>query len=164
MRIKSLENRKKKEDNKSLYELYTTVIVDDIEYGIFEFLCVDRHSMRLDLISQDIYENTDAQDILCAVNGIINPLTVQSGDNILFIDPDDIDGVRSIDHLLVDILDKIKDSNNGKERKIDKNRISDLRKRKEKEKKKKLLPSNLLDNGNKNLRTENGKIKRGPNF
>lgn len=163
MIIKSLENRKKKKDNKSLYELYTTVLVNDIEYGIFEFSCVDRHNMRLDLVSYDIYENTDKTDILCVINGIINPLTVQSGDNILFIDPDDIDDVRSVDHLMLDILDKIKDANKGKERKIDKNRVSDLRKRKNTEKKK-LLPSNILDKNQKNLRTENGKIKRGPNF
>lgn len=163
MIIKSLENRKKKKDNKSLYELYTTVLVNDIEYGIFEFVCTDRHNMRLDLVSYDIYENTDKTDILCVINGIINPLTVQSGDNILFIDPDDIDDVRSVDHLMLDILDKIKDANKGKERKIDKNRVSDLRKRKNTEKKK-LLPSNILDKNQKNLRTENGKIKRGPNF
>ena len=161
MRIKSLENIKK--DN-NLYDLYTTIISDDKLYTIYKFLCTDRHNMRIDLVCLDIYENIDEVDILCRVNGIINPLTIQSGDIILFIDPDDVVEVRSTDNLMNDILDKIKTANKGKERKIDKNRNKDLKQRKEKEKQKKLLPPHILDGNRKNISTENGNIKRGPNF
>lgn len=161
MRIKSLEKVRKVNN---LYDLYTTVISNDVEYGIYKFFCTDRHNMRIDLICLDIYENTDEIDIICKINGIINPLTVQSGDVILFIDPDNIDDVRTTDNIMLDILDQIKDANKGKELKIDKNRVKDLRNRENNERNKKLLPLHLLDANKKNVTTQNGMIKRGPNF
>lgn len=162
MEIKSLQNRKK--INGGLYDLYTTIILENKEFAIYEFPLTGRHDMRIDLVSLDIYEDTNQIDLLCKVNDIINPLTVQKGDIILFIEPDDIEEIRSSDDIVLDVLEKIKDANSGKQHKIDKNRQEDLRNRKQKEKAKKLLPPNILDASNKNLRTEDGKIKRSPNF
>lgn len=163
MEIKSLKNIRRNNSN-NLYDLYVTLIVDNKEYAVYEFVCTDRHNMRIDLVSQDIYEDTNQVDLLCKVNDIFNPFTIQNGDVLLFVDPEDIEEIRSSESILNDILDKIKTANKGKERKIDKNRRNDLKSRKQKEKEKKLLPPNILDNGNTNLRTEDGNIKRSPNF
>jgi len=161
MEINSLKNKKKNDDG--IYDLYTTIISNNKEYAIFQFLLTERHNMRIDLVCLDIYENTDQIDLLCKVNDILNPLTVKQGDIILFVEPDDIEEIRSSDDIVLDVLDQIKNANNGKQHKVDKNRQNDLRNRNKKEKEKK-LPSNILDATNQNLRTEDGKIKRGPNF
>lgn len=162
MEIKNLENRRKGENK--LYNLFTTVIADNKTFSVYEFVCTKRHDMRLDLVSQDIYNDTDQIDLLCIINNIMNPLTIQEGDVILFPEEDDIEELRSSDQIVEDMLEAIKTANNGKTHKNDKNRQKDLKERRKKEKAKKLLPPNILENGNTNLRTENGNIKRSPNF
>jgi hypothetical protein len=44
------------------------------------------HEMRIDLISYDIFGNTDGCDFICNYNDIINPLNVKEGDIISYVD------------------------------------------------------------------------------
>ena len=83
MEIKSLQQLSK---NGQLYDLYNQIIVNNYSYGIYMFPLTDRHTMRIDLVCQDIYNNTDNVDILLAINGIFNHLTIQEGDIIFFVE------------------------------------------------------------------------------
>lgn len=159
MEIKSLEKLRK---DGQVYNLYNSVIVNNRQYSIFEFLCTDRHQMRIDLIAFDIYGETNYIDILCTLNNIFNVFTIQTGDVIYYVDIDEVDNIQSNDAVIDAIKDKLKTANTGKEFKRDKNREKDLNNRSNVEKEKK-LPSNIII-GQTNFENVNGKLILKPNF
>lgn len=60
------------------------VVIDRESVTVDRYLEVDaNHEMSIDLISQVAYGTTDAIDLLCKFNGIINPLAIKSGDLII---------------------------------------------------------------------------------
>jgi hypothetical protein len=160
MDIKSLENLTK---NGKTYELATTVLGKNKNYAIYSFICEPRHNMRIDLVCEDIYNNTDSIDILMTLNGIYNPLVIQDGDEIFFIEDLDLNVVRDDTRLQDAIIEKLKGANKGKQFKTDKNRIKDLSKRTQTEKQKNYIPPNINSNG-ATVVYENGKITYKPNF
>lgn len=161
MEIKSLTNLTK---NGQVFELYTSVVINDKEYGVYTFPCTERHAMRIDLVCFDIYENTDHIDILSNINGIMNVLTISAGDEILFVEDADLDAIRSNDNVFSAFFEAIKNANNGKEYKSDKNRIKDINKRTETEKSKTYIPPNIVQSSDSNISVEEGKIVLRPNF
>lgn len=161
MEIKSLNQLKK---SGQTYDLYTNIIIDNKKYSIFEFPCTERHDMRIDLVCFDIYESMNDVDLLCIINGIINPLSVQNGDLIFFIEAEKLEEVRTNDSILENIVSNLNKLNKGKEHKIDKNRSNDLLKRKQTEINKTFVPPNILNTSGKNINIKDGKIILKPNF
>lgn len=160
MEIKSLQNLKR---NGVVYELYTDVIETNSYVGIYKFTCTERHNMRLDLVCYDIYHNTDSLDILTIINGILNPLTIQNGDILLFVNPDDLTTVRSNTGVIEKIIKSIKNANAGKQQKKDANKIIDNANKASIEKSKDYIPPNILQAG-KNIDYGEGTIILRPNF
>jgi hypothetical protein len=161
MEIKSLTNLT---TNGTVFELYSTVITTNKNYGLYSFVCNERHSMRMDLVCYDIYENTDHIDILCNINSIMNPLTVNDGDIILFVEDSDLDAIRSNQNTFNAFFDALKNANKGKEYKRDQNRSKDVTNRTQTEKDKIYIPPNIVQSQNSNLSIESGKIVLRPNF
>lgn len=160
MEIKSL-NKLKKNDN--TYDLYHSVIINDIQYNIFEFILERKHIMRIDKVCQDIYDSVDYIDILCKINNIINPLSINENDIIYFIDDTEIDNLQNNDDIISEIKQNLSQLNKGKQFKQDNNRQTDLLKRKQTEQQKQ-LPSNLLNSGQTNINKKDGNIILKPNF
>lgn len=162
MEIHSLQNLTK---NGNVYNLYTQVIVNGVSYGVYSFPCTDRHTMRIDLVSFDIYHNTDNIDILCAMNSIFQPLTIQEGDIIFWIEDKDIANVRSNENVLQALIDSVSTANAGKDTKQDTNRINDTANRTQTEKNKKLsIPPNIVQTTTGNIDFTEGAIILKPNF
>jgi hypothetical protein len=101
-------------------------------------------------------------DILTNINGIINPLSIKSGDILYYVDDAEAESIRSDENILKTILDSIKSANKGKEMKQDKNRQKDVNKRNETEKTKAYIPPNIVETSN--VEINNGKIILKPNF
>ena len=161
MEIKSLQNLKK---NGAVFELYAEVVVNNNPFAVFKFPCTTRHNMRMDLVCFDIYNNTAAIDVLCTVNGILNPLTIQDGDVLFYVDEKDLDAVRSDSAVIAAIVDAVKGANKGKQHKTDNNKTADNVTRKEKEKAKSFVPPNILQSNNTNIDFGEGTIILKPNF
>jgi hypothetical protein len=163
MDIQSLDNLKK--DSNNLYNLHHQVLINEYNYGVYVFTCTERHNMRIDLISFDIYGNKNNIDVLCAVNGIFNPLTVQNGDNIFFVEERDVNNIRSNEDVLQALVDSITNANNGKETKQDNNRLQETSNRGQIEKEKKLsIPPNIIQSSTGNVDYSEGTIILKPNF
>lgn len=161
MEIKSLDNL---ERNGVIFELYAEVIDKDTKIGIYKFPCTDKHNMRMDLVCNDIYTNTDSIDILCAINGIYNPLVVQNGDVIYFVNPDDLTTVRSSSAIIQNIINTVTNANAGKTQKTDDNKTNDNINKKNVESNKTYIPPNILQTQNTNVDYGEGVILLRPNF
>lgn len=164
MDIKSLSNLQK---YNGVYDLYTQVIVNDKPYAVYSFQCSSRHDMRIDLVCFDIYNNLDNVDILCNVNSIINPLSIQNGYTIFFVDDKDIEDIRSSSDVLnaiSSILNSANNANKGKEFKQDSNKVKDNNNKINIEKSKKLIPPHIKQNNTSNIDYSEGVIILRPNL
>lgn len=161
MEINSLKNLKK---NGRVFELYAEVIVNNNPYAVYAFPCTERHNMRLDLVSFDIYNNTEQCDVLSNVNGLMNPLCVQSGDTIFFVDEKNLDKVRSDAAVIAAVIDSVKTANKGKSFKSDENRANDSSNRKKTEQAKAFVPPNIIQTNTTNIEYSEGEIRLKPNF
>lgn len=159
MNIKSLNNLQK---DGQAFNLYIQVLIAQKTYNVFNFICDEKHEMRIDLICMDIYQHMENIDILTNINGIINPLSIKSGDILYYVDDADAESIRSDENIFKTILDSIKSANKGKEMKQDKNRQKDVNKRNETEKAKSYIPPNIVEKSNVDI--NNGKIILRPNF
>lgn len=160
MNIKSLDNLIL---NGSIYELFTEVINNTNNFGIYPFTCTEKHNMRIDLISFDIYHNTNDIDILCSINGIYNPLTVKEDDIIYFVTPEELINIRSNTSIITNIIDSIKNANNGKQQKLDKNKSKDNASKIKTENNKK-LPPHIIQSETGNIKYGEGSVILSPNF
>jgi len=162
MEIKSLDQLTK---NGQVFDLHSQVIVNDYSYGVYTFPLTDRHTMRIDLACFDMYNNTDNIDIICALNGIFNPLTIQDGDILFFVEEKDISNIRNNDNVLQALKDSVAGANAGKDTKQDVNRINDTANRSQIEKNKKFtLPPNIIQTPSGNVDFSEGAIILKPNF
>ena len=150
--------------NGQVYDLYTEVIINDNPYAVYTFSCTNRHNMRIDLVCYDIYNNTNHIDILCIVNGILNPLIVQENDIIYFVDDKNIDAIRSDASVIAAIVDSVKNANKGKQQKTDANRSKDVANRSNNEKDKTFIPPHIIQTQNTNISYGDGVIVLSPNF
>lgn len=158
MQIDSLEKLRRNDDG--IYEFYIKQRPNTKAIPFFIFELTDRHDMRIDLVSLDLYESTDFIDVLCNINNILNPLTIQNGDIMFYTDAENIQEIQDSREILNDIKDTINSSNIGKQYKQDKARQNDITKRRQTEKDKKFIPPNILDVGTENIEIP----EDGPDF
>ena len=81
-----LTNIPKDENQDGLYDLFTITFEDISPSDVFlpTINVSEERIMRIDLISNDLYGQSDYVDILCDINYLCNPLNVMAGD-VLFI-------------------------------------------------------------------------------
>lgn len=119
MKIYDLDSLKKDEfGNYDLSQItFKLVLSGEIRYSYYE---VKRgEEMRMDLVCNSIYGNTNYIDILCNVNNIDNPLNIKEGSVIIF-PINDIDILRNSSSNTSDINKVL--SNTNKASRIDSNR------------------------------------------
>jgi hypothetical protein len=155
MNIESLNKLRLNDDG--IYEFFVKTRTNTGKVPLFIFECTERHNLRMDLVSLDVYQTADYIDVLCNLNGILNPLMVQEGDIILYTNEDNIDDINNNGDLLEEIRAEVTKSNIGKQFKQDKARQNDLLKRRQVEADKKFIPPNILQAGESNIEiTEDG--------
>lgn len=162
MKIKSLDNIV---INGKSFDLYTKIVKDSenkIANGIYKFQCTDKHAMRLDLVSQEIYNSDEYIDVLTAINSILNVLSIKSGDIIYFMVADEMDDIRDSATSINKVIDAIKNANN-KNVKKDNARKKDVNSRLSTEENKK-LPPNIVDDEKKMIEKAGSKIIIKPYF
>ena len=102
MKIKSLEKEyTKKKENEKLFNLTTPSFLFN-KNGLREYTVKREHSMRVDLILQDIYNlepdvvesYIENIDVLLYLNNIDNPLNIKEGQVLLVPSVDDFDKYR----------------------------------------------------------------------
>jgi len=88
MTIRSLEELERVSTNDNMLNLLQQSFKD---YGPFTFntyIVPQESEMRIDLVSNDIYETTDYVDFLLWFNDIINPFNIIQGREIIFVRTD----------------------------------------------------------------------------
>lgn len=84
-------------DNKPIFTLSDGTVIRDLTQSIFNFSSNNyvsfqayrvptEYAMRVDLISQSVYNNTLPSEFILKYNGISNPLSIAPGDIILIPD------------------------------------------------------------------------------
>ena len=155
-------------DNVSkMYELEGDFFIDGKIIGIYSITLEERHAGRPWLVSADVFDGrTDQIDLLCSINGIFNPLTMNEGDVIYYTDPSNPESARASTGSIKKVIAQLKTNNAGKSQKNDNNRAKDKSVQKQRENNKKsttpILP-NLADQ-NQNVQYGDGSITLKPNF
>jgi len=170
--IKTLEDLQRV-PNSSLYELAGSFFIEGRTIGIYKFVLTERHNGRPWLVSYDIFNGDRSKvDIICSGNGIINPFSMQAGDEIFYPEPSSAESTRSTESSIKAIIANLKGLNAGKSKKTDTNRIADNSTKAQREKAKRaqsittennLLAANLTES-NQNIQYSEGIIVLKPNF
>jgi hypothetical protein len=100
-------------DKKSgLYNLFITTYNGD-KVSLYAFFCERKHSMRMDIVSNDIYGTNKYVGSLCQLNNILNPFAVNEGMVLFYAPVDELDGLMIIPESLKqsnidDLLGRVK--------------------------------------------------------
>ena len=69
--------------NSNIYNLFiTTYNGDTVNLNVF--ICERKHDMRLDLVANEVYQNTRYTGTLCQLNNILNPFSIREGDVLFY--------------------------------------------------------------------------------
>ena len=154
MDINSLNNLIKDDDG--LYDLTGSTFYynkDVILRNSKRYIVSEYQEMRMDIISNDIYNKTDHLDVLCDINNIINPLSVKEGDNIIYVDES-----------VIPQLSNKKDRNDVTRREISNSRKAasiDPQRTKYINNKTESLPPTLTNKNSSTVKYKNGRISIG---
>jgi hypothetical protein len=146
-----------------LYNLFITTYNGDT-VTLSAFFCERKHSMRMDVVSNDIYGTNKYVGSLCQLNNILNPFSINDGMIIFYAPADELEGLMVIPESLKqsnidDLLGKVKSDliNLYKKRKPDNNRINYKR---DDDK----LPPTILPENSPQIVFDNDKLKIAPNL
>jgi hypothetical protein len=81
MKIYDLNNIDKVD---GLYDLTQLTFRYDVGVPLSQYTVQKGEEMRMDLVCESIYNNTDYVDILCSINNIDNPLNIREGQIIVY--------------------------------------------------------------------------------
>lgn len=113
MKLYSLENTKRDENQDNLYDLFYPMINDvnnDLEMSTYT-VPVSRE-MRIDLICIDIFRTDKYIDELMFINNIIDPYSIKLGDKILY--PTNKNRIESLQRTYKEDEDDVKEKANLK--------------------------------------------------
>ena len=82
------------EINDSLYDLFQPTFQMMPNYNIIESTVLPENEMRIDLVTNNIYNTTEYLDFLLSFNDIDNPLNIMEGDIIFHTDFQNIENFR----------------------------------------------------------------------
>jgi hypothetical protein len=82
MKIYSFENGKIGQDG--LYDLFKKTVVNRVDIDVSPFVITDEFDGRLDLVCKYLYGSNEFMEELMAMNGIINPHSIKTGDEIFY--------------------------------------------------------------------------------
>jgi hypothetical protein len=145
-----------------LYNLFLTTYNGD-QVNLLAFICERRHNMRLDLVSNDIYNSTRYVGTLCQLNNILNPFSIREGDVLFYCNDIDAENLLKVPEVIRqsgvnELLSKVKSDliNALKKRKKDPN-VKGIANRND-------LPPSVLPSNAPQIVIDNNKIKIAPNM
>ena len=104
--------RDTKQDN--LYNIFDPTFKMNRGYKLTQYVVSPEQEMRIDLISNSIYGNSDYCDFILDINDIDNPLNIMDGDILIYTEFASIDEYRI----------KTVDNNNARARLLNANKTS----------------------------------------
>lgn len=155
MIIKEIENLERNPET-GLYDLtFKTISDESKKLKLLPFTLTSRHEMRIDLVSQDLYFNTNEVLSIMKMNDITNPLSIKEGMVLYYVEVQDLNVLKRNDQN----FDKIKNAliNTAKAQKIDSARATYL-------KEKGTLPITARTNPAGNVTETGTNILIGPDF
>ena len=94
MELYDIDNLVKNDGSGDFYDLFQIFFQDNNDAN-FKLYTVQRgEEMRMDLVSQSIYNDIKYVDFLCNLNRILNPLNIKIGDRMIYVDVDAIEAFR----------------------------------------------------------------------
>ena len=94
MELYDIDNLVKNDESGDFYDLFQIFFKNNNDVN-FKLYTVQRgEEMRMDLVSQSIYNDTKYVDFLCNLNRILNPLNIKIGDIMLYVDVTNIEVFR----------------------------------------------------------------------
>ena len=94
MELYDINKLVKNDGSGDFYDLFEIFFQKDESIN-FKLYTVQRgEEMRMDLVSNSIYNDTQYVDFLCNLNEITNPLNIKLGDTMLYVDRDFIERFR----------------------------------------------------------------------
>lgn len=149
-----------------LYNLFLTTY-NGSKVTLDVFICERKHEMRMDKISNEIYDTTKYVGTLCQLNNIINPFSIKQGDILLFTTKEEADGLRKVANDIKqtdmdDLFDRVKGDliNAYKKRRKDPNGRNFFNRRPNND----FLPPTVLPDNSPQIVLDNNKIKVAPNL
>lgn len=91
MIYKDTDILKRNSNQSGLYDLFTTTFINNINVEVFGYVVAKEEEMRIDKISEKIYGKIEFSSFLCNINFIKNPLSIKTGDILLYVTEKDID-------------------------------------------------------------------------
>lgn len=119
MKIYTLDNIKRDSNQNNLYNLFDTKISQKSYTRMFWYSVLPHEEMRLDLICNKIYGNTDMLDEILSINNIIDPFSIKKGMKILLFDIEDSTTLYTQD---IEVKNDLSLVNKNKETRTDPNR------------------------------------------
>ena len=160
MKYKDLINVTNKPRVTNSTELYDITLLnfvyknDILANNAIEHIVDKDEEMRMDLVCESIYGNTDHIDFLMNINNIKNPLMVYDGMEIIYVNPELI--ASFVPEATDNITIRSKISNKRKKTKTDPNRKTFLE-----EKSTKSLPPTVTKRDYNPIKYRDGKIRIG---
>lgn len=112
----------KRNSNTGLYDLNKTTYKYVPNIATYTYIVEKHEEMRIDLVSNSIYQTTQYVDFLLDYNNIDNPLNIKEGDEIKYVDAQFIVQFQVSDDSAVEVRNKLLNPNKGK--RVDTNRIN----------------------------------------
>lgn len=86
---------KRRPETDNLYDIFGSTVIYDLEQEFYVYVIPEEFDMRIDLISEYIYGNTNFIEELMVINNIYNPWSVKAGDDFLYFDIENINMLHS---------------------------------------------------------------------
>ena len=94
MELYDINNLIKNDGSGDFYDLFEIFFKKDNGANFKSYRVQRGEEMRMDLVSQSIYNDTKYVDFLCNLNRILNPLNIKFGDIMVYVDVDVIEEFR----------------------------------------------------------------------
>lgn len=80
---------------RDIYNLFITTY-SGLSVNLFVFVTERKHEMRLDIISNELYETTEYVGDLCQINNIVNPFSIRANDIIFYPNVEDLNDLSKV--------------------------------------------------------------------
>ena len=122
MQIESFKQLKRDKKQGYLYNIFQTTVIKGKNIQVYETLVKREEEMRLDKISYRLYQSTQYTEEIMALNNIIDPWSIKEGDVLYFCKLNDFGVLYARDDDYYKDIEKLVDSGQGKNTKLDPSR------------------------------------------
>lgn len=156
--------------NKTIEGIYDISLggFDNNVYKVYITQAEERHAGRPWILSNELYQTTDNVEMICAINGIMQPLSIYEGQLLFYPDKDSIQAItqsQQANAISVALTNFVKSANLNKQDKKDSSRLKDKSLERITEKQKTFVPPpNIVKSTESNIQFGEGEIILLPNF